>query len=60
MLQDVAERLAREADIMLFQPRVLAMDSLDVTTLPAQQAVVFVAATAGQVCSLDHSHLGTA
>ncbi|MEW5297446.1 MAG: hypothetical protein WDW36_000654 [Sanguina aurantia] len=46
--QDVAERLAREADIMLFQPRVLAMDSLDVTTLPAQQAVVFVAATAGQ------------
>lgn len=49
LLQDVAERIGREALLHLFAPRVMAMDSYDVTGLPTEQLVVFVAATAGQV-----------
>jgi len=47
--QDVAEGIAREARLMLFEPRVLAMDAYPVTGLPAEAAVVFVASTTGQV-----------
>ncbi|KAG2485235.1 hypothetical protein HYH03_016021 [Edaphochlamys debaryana] len=46
--QDVAERVGREARLRLFAPRVLAMDSYDVTSLPAERLVVLVASTTGQ------------
>ncbi|KAG2430599.1 hypothetical protein HXX76_010117 [Chlamydomonas incerta] len=46
--QDVAERIGREARLRLFSPRVVAMDSYDVTCLPAEALVVFVTATTGQ------------
>jgi hypothetical protein len=46
--QDVAEGIAREARLLLFEPRVLAMDAFPVAALPAEPAVVFVASTTGQ------------
>eukprot|EP00198_Chlamydomonas_reinhardtii_P004798 XP_001694134.1 NADPH-dependent flavin reductase [Chlamydomonas reinhardtii] len=46
--QDVAERIGREARLRLYSPRVVAMDSYDVTSLPAEPLVVFVTATTGQ------------
>jgi sulfite reductase alpha subunit-like flavoprotein len=48
-VQDVAERLAREARILRFQPRCIPMDAYDVTQLPQEQLAVFVASTTGQV-----------
>lgn len=50
-LQDVAERVAREADALLWEPRVAAMDAYAITGLPHEQAVVMVASTTGQVCA---------
>jgi sulfite reductase alpha subunit-like flavoprotein len=50
--QDVAERLAREAKQRCFAPRVLSMDAFDIKQLPAQQLVIFVASTTGQVRAL--------
>lgn len=47
--QDVAEAVAREARLRLFEPRVLAMDAYPVLGLPSEPAVVFVASTTGQV-----------
>jgi sulfite reductase alpha subunit-like flavoprotein len=47
--QDVAEGIAREARLMLFEPRVLAMDAYPAAGLPGEAAVVFVASTTGQV-----------
>jgi hypothetical protein len=41
--------MAREASILLFSPRIMAMDAYPVTQLPHETIVVFVAATAGQV-----------
>ncbi|KIY95289.1 hypothetical protein MNEG_12672 [Monoraphidium neglectum] len=46
--RDVAEGIAREARLLLFEPRVLAMDAFPVAALPAEPAVVFVASTTGQ------------
>eukprot|EP00798_Chlamydomonas_sp_ICE-L_P025328 gene25328-10984_t len=46
--QDVAERVSREGQHMLFNTRTMAMDSYAVTQLPQEQAVVFVCATSGQ------------
>lgn len=45
----MAERIGREARLRLYSPRVVAMDSYDVTSLPAEPLVVFVTATTGQV-----------
>ncbi len=47
--QDVAERLGREAELLLFRPHVLAMDAFDVTLLPTERLVLLVASTTGQV-----------
>lgn len=47
--QDVAERVAREAKQRHFQPRVVAMDAYALAELPAEQLVVLVASTTGQV-----------
>lgn len=47
--QDVAEAIAREARLLLFEPRVLAMDAYPVPSLPTEQTAVFVASTTGQV-----------
>ncbi|GIL99953.1 hypothetical protein Vretimale_4988, partial [Volvox reticuliferus] len=46
--QDVAERVGREARLRLFIPRVLPMDSYDVTHLPSEGLIVCVASTTGQ------------
>ncbi|GFR48013.1 hypothetical protein Agub_g9842 [Astrephomene gubernaculifera] len=46
--QDVAERIGREARLRLFKPRVVAMDSYDVTSLPSEQLLVCVTSTTGQ------------
>lgn len=50
VMQDVAERVGREARLLHYAPRVLAMDGYPVAQLPQEQTVVFVVATAGQVC----------
>jgi sulfite reductase alpha subunit-like flavoprotein len=47
-LQDVAERIAREAKRRHFAPRVMAADAYPVTDLPAERLAVFVASTTGQ------------
>ena len=51
-LQDVAERIAREARQLLFAPRLMPMDAYEVSELPregaAAAAVLFVVSTAGQ------------
>ena len=41
--------MAREASLVLFSPRIMAMDAYSVMQLPQEQLVVYVAATAGQV-----------
>eukprot|EP00775_Hariotina_reticulata_P011858 gene11858-12002_t len=46
--QDVAERISREARLMLFSPVVLPMDAYPMQHLPQERYVVFVAATTGQ------------
>ncbi|EFJ42595.1 hypothetical protein VOLCADRAFT_83643 [Volvox carteri f. nagariensis] len=46
--QDVAERIGREARLRLFSPRVVAMDSYDVSQLPGERLVVCVTSTTGQ------------
>lgn len=53
--QDVAERIAREARLLHYFPRVMAMDAYPVTELPEEKAVVFVTATAGQVSTTGTS-----
>lgn len=47
--QDVAERIAREAEALLWAPRVAAMDAYPITGLPQEQAIVMVTSTTGQV-----------
>jgi hypothetical protein len=49
--KDVAERMAREAQLLLFSPRLAAMDSFDIARLPSEPLIIFVVATAGQVCA---------
>lgn len=49
LLQDVAERIEREAKARHYAPRMVAMDAYDVKQLPHERAVVFVASTTGQV-----------
>eukprot|EP00873_Tetraselmis_striata_P004280 jgi/Tetstr1/424544/TSEL_015071.t1 len=46
--QDVAERVGREAGRRHWEARAMPMDAFDVTGLPGEQLVVFVAATTGQ------------
>lgn len=48
-VQDVAERIAREAAYQLYEPRVMPMDSYDITKLVSEQLVIFVTSTTGQV-----------
>jgi sulfite reductase alpha subunit-like flavoprotein len=47
-LQDVAERIAREAQLLLYSPAVLPMDSYPMQQLPEERFVIFVTATTGQ------------
>lgn len=47
-LQDVAERIVREAKRRHFAPRVMAADAYPVIGLPAERLAVFVASTTGQ------------
>ena len=49
MIQDVAERVGREAKALLFSPRVMPMDAFEIAQLPQQPCVVFVISTTGQV-----------
>ena len=49
--QDVAERVAREAQRRRFAPRVMAMDAYSVAVLPSERLVVLVASTTGQAWS---------
>lgn len=63
-MQDVAERISREAKLRLYRPRVLAMDAYPMQQLTTERAVVFVTATAGQVliscsCMRRHAASGT-
>jgi sulfite reductase alpha subunit-like flavoprotein len=53
--QDVAERVAREARLLLFAPSVMPMDAYPLQHLPDEKFVILVTATTGQVscCSLD-------
>lgn len=48
-LQDVAERVAREAQLLLYSPAVMSMDSYPIQQLPEERFVIFVTATTGQV-----------
>ena len=48
-MQDVAERIGREARARHWQPRVLPMDAYDVRLLPEESEVILVASTTGQV-----------
>lgn len=48
--QDVAERVAREAQLLLYSPVTMPMDSYPIQQLPEEQFVVFITATTGQVC----------
>ena len=48
-IQDVAERVGREARARHWQPRVLPMDAYDVRLLPEESEVILVASTTGQV-----------
>jgi sulfite reductase alpha subunit-like flavoprotein len=47
--QDVAERVAREARLLLFAPSVMPMDAYPLQHLPDEKFVVLVTATTGQV-----------
>eukprot|EP00741_Cyanophora_paradoxa_P001295 tig00000475_g1252.t1 len=46
--EDVAERIAREAERLRFRASVSAMDDWDLERLPEERVVIFVAATTGQ------------
>lgn len=48
-MQDVAERVAREAALLLYSPAVMPMDAYPIQLLPEERFVVFVTATTGQV-----------
>ena len=48
-MQDVAERIGREARARHWQPRVLPIDAYDVRLLPEESEVILVASTTGQV-----------
>ena len=50
IMQDVAERIGREAQRRHFRPRVLPADAYlpSVASLPTEPALVFVASTTGQ------------
>jgi hypothetical protein len=56
LVQDVAERIVREAKLQLFMPRVLPMDAFDVAQLPDERFVVFVVSTTGQVWPVRAQH----
>ena len=58
MLQDVADRIGREAKLRHYHPRIMAMDAFPVTQLPQWELVVFVASTTGQVGSAAHGAVG--
>lgn len=45
----MAERVAREARLLLFSPAVMPMDAYPIQQLPAERLVVLVASTTGQV-----------
>jgi sulfite reductase alpha subunit-like flavoprotein len=47
-LQDVAERVAREAQLLLYTPSIMPMDSYPIQQLPEERFVIFVTATTGQ------------
>lgn len=47
-LQDVAERVAREAQLLLYSPAVMPLDSYPIQQLPEERFVVFITATTGQ------------
>lgn len=49
MWQDVAERVAREAHLLLYHPVTLPMDSYPVQQLPEERFVIFITSTTGQV-----------
>ncbi|GAX74179.1 hypothetical protein CEUSTIGMA_g1628.t1 [Chlamydomonas eustigma] len=49
--QDVAERISRESKFLDISPRILPLDSYDVSELPRETAVVFIVSTAGQVAA---------
>ena len=49
IVQEVAERIGREARSRGIKARVMALDAYNVHNLPAEQLAVFVVATAGQV-----------
>ncbi|WIA13190.1 hypothetical protein OEZ85_006782 [Tetradesmus obliquus] len=46
--QDVAERVAREARLLLFAPSIMPMDAYPLQHLPDEKLVVLVTATTGQ------------
>jgi hypothetical protein len=48
-LQDVAERISREAKRRYYAPRVMPLDTYDVSQLPHEALIIFVTATTGQV-----------
>lgn len=52
-IQDVAERIGREAKARRLRAVVMAMDAYDVRHLPNESLVIFVAATTGQVRALS-------
>lgn len=54
-VQDVAERIEREAKARHYAPCTLAMDAYDVKHLPHEHAVVLVASTTGQAGGMDPS-----
>lgn len=48
-LQDVAERVAREARVLLFAPSIMPMDAYPMQHLPEERFVLLITATTGQV-----------
>jgi len=54
-MQDVAERLGREAKQMLLSPAVMPMDAYDVAQLPRECLLLCVASTTGQVGTIPQT-----
>eukprot|EP00878_Enallax_costatus_P037405 GHUV01042247.1.p3 GENE.GHUV01042247.1~~GHUV01042247.1.p3 ORF type:complete len:124 (+),score=30.24 GHUV01042247.1:1675-2046(+) len=46
--QDVAERVAREARLLLYAPSIMPMDAYPMQLLPEERFAVFVTSTTGQ------------
>ncbi len=57
-VQDVAERIRREAKLLLFRPQISPFDGFDISSLPSCPAVIFVLSTAGQVPNAPGGMLG--